>query len=281
MIFKRGRYSAKKLFLATILRPFLSLIPSKNGIVVLTLHNIEERYYNWFEEFIVMIQNCYGFINPEDFNTQENTDEIKVLLTFDDGFFSNKILSDKILSKYGVKALFFITEGFVGLNENQAYDFARKNFYPDSLISNDKRKQKSMSWDDVKSLLDDGHSIGAHTKTHPKLVDLKKDELEDEVIISSHRIEKILNINIDNFAFPFGTPSVVTLEALNLSKDNFRYIFSNVRGNVNSSPSNYFIFRQNIVPGDPIWLIKNIIEGRLDWIYKNTQKISHKLFSNL
>ena len=67
-----------------------------------------------------------------------------------------------------------------------------------------------MSWDDVKSLLFQGHSIGAHSKTHPKLIDLNKDELEDEVVISSQRIENILNINIDNFAFPFGTPSVVT-----------------------------------------------------------------------
>ena len=271
----------KKLFLASILRPFLSLIPSTNGIVVVTLHNIEESYYEWFEEFIVMIKNSYGFINPEDFNTQENSDGIKVLLTFDDGFFSNKIISDKILSKYDVKALFFITEGFVGLNENQAYDFASKNIYPDSLISNDRRKQQSMSWDDVKSLSADGHSIGAHTKTHSKLTDLNKDELEDEVVISSRRIEKILNINIDTFAYPFGKPSVVTVEALNLCKNNFKYVFSNVRGNVNSSPSNYFIFRQNIVPGDPMWLIQNMIEGKLDWIYKNTQKISHKLFANL
>lgn len=271
----------KRLFLAYILRPFSTLIPSRNGIVVVTLHNIEERYYEWFEEFIVMIQNSYGFINPEDFNTQENSESIKVLLTFDDGFFSNKIISDKILSKYGVKALFFITEGFVGLNENQAYDFASKNLYPNSVISNDRRKQQSMSWDDVKRLSVLGHSIGAHTKTHPKLIDLNKDELEDEVVISGRRIENILNINIDTFAFPFGTPSVVTIEALNLSKNNFKYVFSNVRGNVNSSPSNYFIFRQNIVPGDPMWLVQNMIEGKLDWKYKNTQKISHKLFGNL
>ena len=281
MIYKRARYSG---FLRPIsymiLRPFLYLIPPKNGIVVITLHNIEEIYYEWFEELILMIQNSYGFINPEDFNPEENIDGIKVLLTFDDGFFSNKIISDKILSKYGVKALFFITEGFVGLNENQAYDFASKNIYPNSLISNDRKKQQSMSWDDVKSLLFQGHSIGAHSKTHPKLIDLNKDELEDEVVISSQRIENILNINIDNFAFPFGTPSVVTVEAVNLSKNNFRYVFSNVRGNVNSSPSNYFIFRQNIVPGDPMWLIQNMIEGKLDWKYKNTQKIAHKLFAN-
>ncbi len=271
----------KKIFIAGFLRPFLNLIPSTNGTVVVTLHNIEESYYEWFEEFIVMIQNSYGFINPEDFNNKENSDAIKVLLTFDDGFFSNKIISDKILSKYGVKAIFFITEGFIGLNENQAYDFASKNIYPNSIISNDKRKQKSMSWNDVKSLLVQGHSIGAHTKTHPKLIDLNNDELEDEVVISRRRIENILKINIDAFAFPFGTPSVVTAEAMNLSKNNYRYVFSNVRGNVNSSPSNYFIFRQNIVPGYPMWLIKNIIEGKLDWKYKYTQKISRKLFSNL
>ena len=59
--------------------------------MVITLHNIEEIYYKWFEELIVMIQNSYGFINPEDFSTEKNSDCIKVLLTFDDGFLSNKI----------------------------------------------------------------------------------------------------------------------------------------------------------------------------------------------
>ena len=46
---------------------------------------------------LLYIQNSYGFINPEDFDT-ENSDCIKVLLTFDDGFLSNKIVSDKRLS---------------------------------------------------------------------------------------------------------------------------------------------------------------------------------------
>ena len=90
-----------------ILRPFLYLIPPTNGIVVITLHNIEEIYYEWFEELIVMIQNSYGFINPEDFNPEENIDGIKVLLTFDDGFLSNKIISDKILSKIRSKSALF------------------------------------------------------------------------------------------------------------------------------------------------------------------------------
>ena len=271
----------KKLLLALILKPFLNLIPSSNGIVVITLHNIEEAHYKWFEELIVMIQNSYGFIKPEDFNTGENCDKIKVLLTFDDGFLSNKTISDTILFKYGVKALFFITEGFIGLNENQAYDFASKNIYPDSLISMDKRKQQAMSWDDVRNLILQGHTVGAHSKTHPKLVDINKAELKDEVVLSTRRVESTLNINIDSYAFPFGTPSVLTLEAVKLFKNNFKYVFSNVRGNVNSSQSDHFIYRQNIVPGEPLWLIKGMIEGKLDWKYKNTQRVAQKLFSHL
>ena len=81
-----------------------------------------------------------------------------------------------------------------------------------------------MSWDDVKSLSVQGHSIGAHSKTHPKLIDLKKDELEDEIVVSSQRIENILNINID-LCISFWNNKVVTIEAVNLSKKNLDMYF--------------------------------------------------------
>ena len=173
---------------------------------------------------------------------------------------------------------FFYNRGF-GLNEIKFMILLVRIFIQIQSLVMTKTTVNELG--DVKSLSVQGHSIGAHSKTHPKLIDLKKDELEDEIVVSSQRIENILNINIDSFAFPFGTTKVVTPEAVNLSKKKFRYVFSNVRGNVNSSPCNYFIFRQNIVPGDPMWLIQNMIEGKLDWKYKNAQNISHKLFSNL
>lgn len=272
----------KRIFIANALRPFLSLMPATNGVVALTLHNIEEKYYEWFDKFISMVDKKYGFITPEEFNNNFDDIKLKVLLTFDDGFYSNKVVAEQILAKYNVKAIFFITEDFIGLDENNAYEFANNNFYPKSNISNNKKVQQSMNWDEVKWLNDQGHTIGAHTKTHPVLSKVSdKEKLKDEIVFCSQRLEDKLNIQIDTFAFPFGTPYSVSIDALNIAKQHFRYIYSNVRGDIESSPNHFFIFRQNIVPGDPIWLVQNMIEGKLDWRYKKVQDYSHKLFGKL
>ena len=40
------------------------------------------------------------------------------------------------------------------------------------------------------------------------------------------------------------------------------------------SPGKKFIFRQNIVPGDPTWFLKLVIEGKLDWKYSEPRRLA-------
>ena len=65
-----------------------------------------------------------------------------------------------------------------------------------------------------------------------------------------------------------------------MAKKRFDFIFSNVRGNVLESPDRGFIFRQNIVPKDPIWLIRMMINGQLDWKYDTTRNDAKNRFSD-
>ena len=55
------------------------------------------------------------------------------------------------------------------------------------------------------------------------------------------------------------------------ASNRYDFIFSNVRGNIHESPSRNFIFRQNIVPGDPLSLIDIMIDGHLDWRYRKVR----------
>jgi peptidoglycan/xylan/chitin deacetylase (PgdA/CDA1 family) len=249
-------------------------LPKTSGIVVITLHNIEPIYYKWFSKLIDQLSSKFEFINFEDFEKYRDCDDIKILLTFDDGFYSNRYVAEKYLSKHDIKALFFITEGFIELFKEDSYNFSKRNFYPNSNIETKKNFLNAMSWDDIAWLIEKGHSIGAHTQTHPKLNTLDNNSLYEEIISSTNRIEKRLGIDINTFAFPFGTPEYIDKNSLEIGKEKFKYIFSNVRGDINSSPSNYFIFRQNIVPGDSIKFIESIIEGKMDWKYKKMQKNS-------
>ena len=63
-------------------------------------------------------------------------------------------------------------------------------------------------------------------------------------------------------------------DAIDLAKKRFEFVFSNIRGSVSESPGSHFIFRQNIVPNDPIWLVRVMIEGKLDWMYAKLRKLA-------
>ena len=268
----------------TLLRPFLSLIRREKGLVVITLHNIRVIDFKWFDQLMQLIKSNFGFATVEEigFRPIAQPPVSKVVLTFDDGFSSNRILADKILSKYGVKAIFFVTEGFIGLGEEESLKFAQRNLYPNSILSNNQKSEcKSMSWDDVGWLVDQGHTIGAHTRTHPKLSSLAEEECFDEIIKSADQLEKRIAHRINHFAFPFGTMESVNRSSIKMATGRFEFVFSNVRGSIEKSPGNHFLFRQNLVPGDPLWLSKAMIEGRLDWRYRKAHQSAHSQLSEL
>ena len=50
-----------------------------------------------------------------------------IILTFDDGFFSNIIFEKEVLSKYKIKAAFFIPYNFMkSKNKNESIKFRKK-----------------------------------------------------------------------------------------------------------------------------------------------------------
>ena len=250
---------------------------------MVTLHNILVEHEEWFEQFISVIASTYGFVNPNNnLSKPLAAGRLKVLLTFDDGFRSNRMIAEKILDKYGVKGVFFLTEGFIGLSPQDAASFANRRFYPNSKQNiTDPLRYAAMSWDEVRWLLENNHVIGAHTATHPILSDINcEKELANEIIVSADRMGERLGIRIDNFAYPFGTINAVSQVVRRLAAGRFKLAFSNMRGSINASPSSAFLFRQNIVPGDDsMWIVKAIIEGKLDWRYWRQRQRARSKFS--
>ena len=61
-----------------------------------------------------------------------------------------------------------------------------------------------LSWDQLNQLASAGVEIGAHTRTHPMLVESSDDQLSQEVRGSKEDIEQRLGRSPDTFAFPFG-----------------------------------------------------------------------------
>jgi peptidoglycan/xylan/chitin deacetylase (PgdA/CDA1 family) len=103
-----------------------------------------------------------------------------VSLTFDDGFDTHLVAAD-LLDQHGMLGTFFV---ILGRLEGEGY----------------------LTLDEVKSLADRGHEIGAHTFTHRSLVDLPPDEAERELCDARVALGD-LGFAVESFAYPFGATS--------------------------------------------------------------------------
>lgn len=221
------------------------LFPKLIKPTAITFHNIPDEAVSWFTETIVHLEKNFGFMNPSEFNNISCRG--KILLTFDDGFKSNKNVADNVLNALKIKAIFFITSNFIGLKDQEAFKFAQQNFFPSRPIKSSDGNIKAMDWDDVKDLKSNGHTIGAHTLNHSNLKSLPlRNQKNSEIIESSNIIEKVIGSSIKHFAYPFGNHEFIDKVDVEIVKENFSYAFTNVRGNIHDNNCKHLIFRQNI-----------------------------------
>ena len=73
------------------------------------------------------------------------------------------------------------------------------------------------------------------------------------------------------FAYPFGNPESIDRSSVAIASERFSYSFTNVRGNLEESYNRHLLFRQNLVPGMPLWLVEAFLEGRVDWRYRSNR----------
>ena len=119
-----------------------------------------------------------------------------------------KIITEKFLDPLNIKALFFIVSDFIKLNSrDEAHEFIKKNFFK-TINKNLKLNSQTtnMNLIDIKYLLEKGHTIGGHTKTHAQLSKIKDErKLYQEIIYSKDYLENELdNYKIEDFAYTFG-----------------------------------------------------------------------------
>jgi peptidoglycan/xylan/chitin deacetylase (PgdA/CDA1 family) len=113
-----------------------------------------------------------------------------VVLTFDDGHASDCEVVLPLLGRFGLRACFFITTGFVG-------------------------RPGYLSWAQVAELAAAGMEIGSHGVSHRPLTRLASEELQGELQVSKERLEQVVGRPVFSLAVPggFWSPAVVTAAA--------------------------------------------------------------------
>ncbi len=262
-------------------------LSSQDSLRVLLYHDIPPSDQTRFASQLHWLSKSWGFVTAEKFSAMVLGDEpIKgrnLLLTFDDGFASNRVVAEEVLNPMGIKALFFVVSDFMSLqNREDTRNFISKNIQPGSQAKDLPETWGNMSWTDLEALLEQGHTIGAHTKTHARLSNINIEKnLEEEIVSCADILESNLGVTIDHFAYTFGDLASFSEEALIIAKRRFRFIYSGLRGDncqstvpyvlqrdsaaTQDSRSNYSVFSNS--------LLGSFLEGAADFKYANDNSL--------
>ena len=182
----------------------------RDKAVIVLFHRIDDRYPGdpitsgtaEFREFCNFFQRYFTVVPFHTLIAKlQRREDISppLVITFDDGYRDNRRAADELLRR-GMPASFFIATEFIGSDRVPWWDTKA------GIIS------EWMSWDDVRSLRDDGFELGAHTKNHVDLGVVSGAEAVEEIDGSARRLVAETGAPIDLFSYPYGRPHQITEE---------------------------------------------------------------------
>jgi peptidoglycan/xylan/chitin deacetylase (PgdA/CDA1 family) len=118
-----------------------------------------------------------------------------VSFSFDDGL-KSCLRAARIMSEFGAKGCFFVCPSMIGETDPQKVEefcFKRLNKPP----------MEFLSWEDVGTLLEEGHEIGAHTMTHLNLAEIPIDQMQEQIGGSFDALAERVG-KPKHFSWPFG-----------------------------------------------------------------------------
>ena len=140
-----------------------------------------------------------------------------VMITFDDTREEQFSIGAAEMKKYGFKGVFFIMT--VSIN-----------------------RPGYMSKEQIKSLSDDGHVVGAHTWDHHMVTKYAGDDWNTQLVKPKAKLEEIIGKPVTDFAYPFGLWNTAAIPEIKKSGYKMAYILSTKRDSV-----------------DPLYTIRRII----------------------
>lgn len=272
--------SLKHRILAVAYQPlkFWNKVLRKMGLIhgrrlrVLLYHDIAPVDEARFAAQLSWLSRSWHFITPNEFSAIISGElpllEDSLLLTFDDGFASNRRITETVLNPMDIKALFFIVSEFADLSDDADWrSFVARNIHPRLPLENVATHWRNMSWNDLTYLLEAGHSIGAHTAHHARLSELEQGDLTAEIILSADILEQKLGCKIEHFAYTFGDLASFSPEALAVARSRFKFVYTGLRGLNAYGVEPWAIRRDAIAATDSFSLLGALLEGGADRFY--------------
>jgi len=124
-----------------------------------------------------------------------------VAITIDDGYADNLDIAHPVLRRHGFSATLFLISGRLGEKSDWSAEHGATDGRPLLTRAQALRMQ------------DEGHAIGAHTRTHRPLPTLSEEEARAEVGGSRADLESALGTSVRTFAYPYGELDQTAVEA--------------------------------------------------------------------
>lgn len=143
------------------------------------------------------------------------------LLTFDDGYADNIDVALPVLQELGLPATLFLVSDWL---DTPPGDFGREDGY--------------MTRADVETWLAAGMTIGSHTASHPRFLDLDPTAVDHELARSRARLGELAHAPIEHFACPWGVAGKdydVARDPAFAAANGYRTFFTTRRGRARTS----------------------------------------------
>tara|TARA_Y100000816_G_C26108452_1_gene590291 strand:- start:2486 stop:3340 length:855 start_codon:yes stop_codon:yes gene_type:complete len=246
-----------------------------NSVRIFYSHEVKNCDFENFEKNINYILQNSNVLKPKDFFTNLKNNNFKgknTMFSFDDGLLSSYQFAKEILSKYNIKAMFFIPTAILDIEkEDDMKKFVIRNIHYGKVPSKDFSKDEFllMNKKHLVDLSSEGHLIFPHTKNHIFIKDITNQSLvEKELIRPQKTIEEITGNLLKAFAFPVGTERQVSKYAYDRIKENYDYCFTAFSGLISKNINHHKLYRSHLPGNAPITYLKLLLEGVYDPYYK-------------
>ena len=130
-------------------------------------------------------------------------------------------------------------------------------------------QDRMLTWRQIREMQEWGVAFGAHTMHHPAVASLAPSERQHELMDSRKLLEARLQKPVVHFAFPFGLPSDIGVDACALMRDyGYQSAVSTVWG-VNTPSTNRYLLRR--IGGEEPSL--PLLALRLRWLFLKEQAV--------
>lgn len=176
---------------------------------ILTYHSVDETGSvisideQSFRRHVAWLASSRIRVVPLDRLADAPDDQDAIAITFDDGLANFGEIAAPLLLSHGLPVTLFVVTDAVGST----------NVWPAGRDA-DIPVMRLLDWDELGRLAAAGVSLGAHTRTHPRLELLSAGDAEREIVESRGRLVRELGIEATTFAYPYGSTSTAARDVV-------------------------------------------------------------------